>query len=474
MRRVRPLIVLATAVAALTFTVAPAGASDFAIPPGFRTVAWEKLGVGLDHVTMRGNYEAHNVHVARLRPDANYALRAVVANQAISGGLETTSSMCRRTKCVTGVNGDFFAVKGAATGQPTGGLAIFGQALRSPIPSHPQLLIGADGTIRAGSETWKGGIKLADGRGLTLDGVNVPLRGGKISLFTAAFGKTTGLSKDTTEIRVRIEQPRPPLQLGVPARIRFLDIRHVGNAPIPPDGAVLAGNGAGAQALDALWWQVKNKHLAPYAEIEVRSNNENAVGSIGGSHVLLKDGRRTFQIVRRGLVQGRHPRTVVGWNKAGEIFLVTADGRRPRSAEGMSLLQITNFMLQMGATDAINLDGGGSTTFVTRGKVINRPSDGRERGVATALVIVPVAPKAKAEPPVPAAAPAPPAARPLPAKPVPATEPAALPAAMTGVARSDGATSKDHAVAIAFMMALGVGAIVMRSLFERINRGYDD
>ncbi|HEX9697064.1 MAG TPA: phosphodiester glycosidase family protein [Actinomycetota bacterium] len=474
MRLIRPLVVLATAVAALALAVAPATASSssFAIPPGFRTVAWEKLGTGLDHVTMRGNYEAHNVHVARLKPDANFALRAVVSRQAISGGLETTSSMCRRVKCIAGINGDFFNVSGATAGQTVGGLSIFGQALRSPTPTHPQLLIGNDGTVRAGTDSWKGGIKLADGRGVTLDGVNVALRGGKISLFTAAFGKATRNAKDTTEIRIRIEQPRPPLQLGTPARIRFLDIRHIGGAPIPPDGAVIAGNGAGAQALDALWWQIKNKHLSPLAELEVSSPHADAIGSIGGSHVLLKDGRRTFQIVPRGLIQGRHPRTVVGWNKQGEIFLVTADGRRPRSAEGMSLLQITRFMQQMGATDAINLDGGGSTTFVTRGRVINQPSGSRERGVATALVIVPVAPKPK--PAAPAApVPAPPAPPPVPAEPAPATAPAAMPAAITGASRTHGATSKDHAVAIAFLMALGSGAAVVRSLFERVNRSYD-
>ena len=209
MLRVRPLIVLATAFAALAVGVAPATAagSAFAVPPGFRTVAWEKLGPGLDHVTMRGNYEAHNVHVARLKPDANYALRAVVAKQAISGGLETTSSMCRRTSCIAGVNGDFFQVSGATSGQPIGGLSIFGQALRSPTPKHPQLLIGDDGRIRAGTDWWKGGITLADGRGITLDGVNVALRGGKISLFTAAFGKTTRNADKTTEIRIRAGAP---------------------------------------------------------------------------------------------------------------------------------------------------------------------------------------------------------------------------------------------------------------------------
>lgn len=471
MPRIRPLVVVASVLAGLMLVSGPAGAAGtgFSIPAGYRSVNWEQMGPGLDHVTIRGNAEAQGIHVARLRPDAPYELRAVIARQAISGGLETTSSMCRRTKCIVGVNGDFFKTAGSTSGQPIGGLSIFGQALRSPDAKRPQLLIDGNGSIRAGSENWTGGIVLSDGRGMTLDGINVALRGGKVSMFTAAYGKTTRNVKDTTEIRIRIEQPRPPLQLGTPARIRFLDIRHIGNAPIPADGAVLAGNGAGAKALDLLWSNLNQKRIKRFAEVTVRSNNEDAVGSIGGSHVLLRDGRRTFTVVPRGLVQGRHPRTVVGWNRAGEIFLVTVDGRKPKSAEGMSLLEISDYMRRMGATDAINLDGGGSTTFVTRGKVINRPSDGRERGVATALVVVPVRPKPKPQP-VAAPAPTPVVPRPMRTEPRPVTEPMMITGRATGSSPASGATPKDHAVAIAFMLALGTGAASVRTIFARLQR----
>ncbi|MGH2830544.1 MAG: phosphodiester glycosidase family protein, partial [Actinomycetota bacterium] len=403
--------VLACALTAFAAPTYGASGTRFTVPRGMVVDGWSKLGEGLDHVTFRrkaARYQA--VNVARIGADAPFALRGVVSGQTIGGRLETTSSMCRRLKCAAAVNGDFFVYK---SGQPVGGLTILGQALRSPNRSHPQLFIDGD-RLFAGTDAWLGAIKLADGRPVTLDGVNVGLRGGKVQLFTAAMGKTTGNAPDTTEIRIQIVSPKGPLRLAQPTRIRFLDIRHIGNAPIPPDGAVLAGNGTGGAALDDLWFQMDTGHLRKDATVTVNSWT-GATESIGGSHLLLSDGKRAFAINSRALVNGRHPRTIVGWNRQGEVFLVTADGRQPGYAEGLTLFEAASMMQQMGATDAINLDGGGSTTFVSRGRVVNRPSDARERSVATALVVVPVAKR----PPSSAAKPKPPAASKP--KPVPRT-----------------------------------------------------
>ncbi len=80
----------------------------------------------------------------------------------------------------------------------------------------------------------------------------------------------------------------------------------------------------------------------------------------------------------------RHPRTAMGWNK-DTIFVVVADGRTPQSA-GMTMQQIADYMKSLGCTEAINLDGGGSSIVVHNGKIVNRPSDGRERPVVTAIV----------------------------------------------------------------------------------------
>lgn len=71
-----------------------------------------------------------------------------------------------------------------------------------------------------------------------------------------------------------------------------------------------------------------------------------------------------------------HPRTAVGLTRQGNIILLTVDGRHPGNAQGMTIPQLTYLMRQLGCTDAINLDGGGSTTLWTAiHGILNHPSD---------------------------------------------------------------------------------------------------
>jgi hypothetical protein len=108
--------------------------------------------------------------------------------------------------------------------------------------------------------------------------------------------------------------------------------------------------------------------------------------TVGGTPILLRDGARWFSN-DRALWRTRAPRTVVGWNDSGELLLVTFDGRQPGYSMGVTLLEAARFMRDLGATDAINLDGGGSSTFVQRGNVVNRPSDLAVRRHGKRLVV---------------------------------------------------------------------------------------
>jgi hypothetical protein len=99
------------------------------------------------------------------------------------------------------------------------------------------------------------------------------------------------------------------------------------------------------------------------------------VDSIGGSPVLVREGRRFVGDDRSSFVAGRQPRTIVGWTEEGDVLMVTVDGRQPGASVGMSLPDAADMMIELGAVEAINLDGGGSTTFVAQGTVLNRPSD---------------------------------------------------------------------------------------------------
>lgn len=112
--------------------------------------------------------------------------------------------------------------------------------------------------------------------------------------------------------------------------------------------------------------------------------------TVGGNPTLLEAGQIMGKnVYGHGPFFARNPRTGVGTTPDGKILMVAVDGRQPRYSVGMTLAEFTDLFLSLGADYALNLDGGGSTTIVTNGNVRNRPSDGAERGVSSALVVLP-------------------------------------------------------------------------------------
>ncbi len=84
----------------------------------------------------------------------------------------------------------------------------------------------------------------------------------------------------------------------------------------------------------------------------------------------------------------RHPRTAIGLTKDHHLILLIVDGRTATAA-GMTMAELRETMQALGCVDAINMDGGGSTTIWARGSgVLNHPSDGNERPVANAIAVI--------------------------------------------------------------------------------------
>jgi Tol biopolymer transport system component len=112
------------------------------------------------------------------------------------------------------------------------------------------------------------------------------------------------------------------------------------------------------------------------------------VDTVGGRPLLVKDGVRVATACPQSICK-RHPRTGIGVTATGRILLVVVDGRR-RDSKGVTLKKFANIMLGLHATQALNLDGGGSSTMWVRGKgkkVMNEPSDGRQRKVSSAILV---------------------------------------------------------------------------------------
>ncbi|MHC2993477.1 hypothetical protein OB13_18560 [Pontibacter sp. HJ8] len=122
-----------------------------------------------------------------------------------------------------------------------------------------------------------------------------------------------------------------------------------------------------------------------------------AIPDVLSSGPLLVFGGEKETMVQQAFNTNRHPRTAIGITKDNHLLLVTVDGRSAE-AQGMSNEELALLMQALGCTEALNLDGGGSTTMWIEGKgtegIVNYPSDNKvydqkgERAVANSVLIV--------------------------------------------------------------------------------------
>lgn len=115
---------------------------------------------------------------------------------------------------------------------------------------------------------------------------------------------------------------------------------------------------------------------------------------IGGGGIILRDSKNVsgesveYERIAESFLTTKHPRTVIATNQSRtKLWLIAIDGRQSVSI-GMNFDDMADYLLKLGASDAINLDGGGSTTLVIGSEVVNSPSDPTgERAVANILFI---------------------------------------------------------------------------------------
>jgi len=127
----------------------------------------------------------------------------------------------------------------------------------------------------------------------------------------------------------------------------------------------------------------------PYVDWIASTNSWSAVDqAIGGGPNLVSSGSSDVTWVEEEFDSGylaKNPRTAAGFTSSNLLLLVTVDGRTSAGI-GMTLSELASFMIALGCTEAMNLDGGGSTTaWTTNDGVVNTPSDGSQRSVVSAI-----------------------------------------------------------------------------------------
>ena len=114
--------------------------------------------------------------------------------------------------------------------------------------------------------------------------------------------------------------------------------------------------------------------------------------AVGGNYILVWEGEIQEANVVDATWTTKHPRTLAGVRQDGTILLVVIDGRQPALSNGVTLVECAQLMHSLGAVNAINHDGGGSSTMLIRAgedfRVMNSPSDGAERRVFCSILVV--------------------------------------------------------------------------------------
>lgn len=212
-------------------------------------------------------------------------------------------------------------------------------------------------------------------------GVKLPVKGidreriaEDVVIYNHYFGPSTRTNNFGCEVRIKDG--------------RVVEISKVGNMRLDKQSIVVSAHGRMAKILE---------QLQPGDRASVRQTLGNEVADkaeivLGAGPMLVEAGRSNVRSaseqIAGDIAYGRAPRTAIGVKKDGSVIILVADGRRATSV-GMSLDELARYMIKLGAVEALNFDGGGSSEMVLNNKILNNPSDGRERAVSIGLGLFP-------------------------------------------------------------------------------------
>ncbi|HZX01303.1 phosphodiester glycosidase family protein [Kribbella sp.] len=300
-----------------------------------------------------------------------------LVNPGKVSGAQPLSQQLASRGAIAGVNGDFFDIND--TNAPLGVGVESGRLVNAPAAGHNDTaVIGKDGLGKI-AQLFLQGTATDGATKLELTNLNSPaVNAGGIGLYTPEWGdaaRTRTVDGLPTVREVILRDGVVVSSATTPA-----------TTPLAANEQALIGREAGADALTAL--QVGDKVGIAYG---LRPDAAGVAAAVSGNYQLAKDGEVPADVPDADLA----PRTAIGFDADGSrMILLTVDGRATGS-RGLSLKEMGQLMISLGADDALNLDGGGSSTMLARtpGKatpdVVNDPSDGNERLIPNGLGLIP-------------------------------------------------------------------------------------
>ena len=327
-----------------------------------------------------------------------------VSAQGKAVRLDTVGNMLHELEeqgksCVAGFNGDFFSYAGV----PSGLQLVEGEIITAPLLTKVMLAIMQDGSVKLeDSVVMNGLLHCENGYIMQIDGINrarKPSETDHACVYTWRYGDSTRTPEGGIEVIVAASEAEVRLHQGRPLQGIVQSIHKASDSLIERGTWVLAITGSKAAQFQ--------EQVAIGAKISLQVEFDKGIRQ--ARHVISGNSTLAFMLLKNGeipaylqdpkvrLNSDRHPRTIAAI-KQGKLYFTAVDGRQSGHSDGMTLAEAASYLQSLGMEDAMNLDGGGSTTCYIRrpgdrkAMLINRPSDGFEREIGNAWAIMTKAP----------------------------------------------------------------------------------
>jgi hypothetical protein len=337
--------------------------------------SWKKVIVpGIEYLHIKKMNGSGPLHIHMVKTDLNNQrvnVKAQLANNII-GGLETTSSIAYRNNAIVAINGSFFDIT-RKTHLPVGLMIIDGEVLNRSILERTAIGITVNKEVIIGIPRIKGYVVNSSNRtNMPIWGLNRPRKRDEVIIYTNEYGWATNSNKFGKE-------------LVVDAKGRVIDIKE-GNSHIPVNGFVVSLHGwSRAFATKAK----KGDHIELRYDMEGRWKEVKQAVTGGprliSNGVIINKESLESEKFNKNILEA-NSRTAVGITANNELLFVVVDKRYPIST-GVTYDDLAVIMKELGAVDAMGLDGGHASTMYLNGKVVNYPLWGMEAAVSNAFTV---------------------------------------------------------------------------------------
>lgn len=322
-------------------------------------------GISYRYIQDELNGKQFQAHILTVENGSNYELRPFSAAGAYNG----RGSLLAQTKSlglVAAVNSSYFDSDGWVVGVTKDR----GRLISVEDSPHSAFIVNKGVPKIVKDIAYNGYMDLYNGKRLTIKGMNRMRIAEDCVVYNNAFATSTKTNQWGREIKLK--------------NGKVISVSKLGDMSIEPDTVVVSGHGTNAQMLASVRPGMR-LHINEALGNEEADQAETVVGA---GPLLVENGlvnvRSREENIANDIVGGRAPRTAIGVKKNRDVILVVVDGRSTSSC-GMTLEELAAFMVKLGAKEALNFDGGGSSEMVLKGNIVNKPSEGGERLVSMGL-----------------------------------------------------------------------------------------